>query len=112
MSTVSFSECLKIINKKDKLGNSFPFDADVYTYNKNSKKGGVLKSYQNVKLLAWEKQERTLQGLTKQATAEVKTTRNPNHFQNRTRNIELPNGDIRKIHLRLIDSINGQKVLP
>jgi hypothetical protein len=112
MSTVSFSECLEIINLKDKKGNSFPFDADVYTYNKNSKKGGVLKHYKSVKLLAWEKQERTLQGLTKSASTEVRATKNPNHFQNRTRNIELPNGEIKKIHLRLIDSINGKKVLP
>jgi hypothetical protein len=42
----------------------------------------------------------------------VKPRKDANHFQNRTRNIELENGDIRKIHLRLIDSINGKKVLP
>ncbi|WP_104810224.1 hypothetical protein [Polaribacter filamentus] len=112
MSTVGFSECLAIINQKDKRGNSVPFDADVYSLNKNSKKGGVLKIYRNVKLLAWEKQERTLRGQIKAASTEVRSKRNPNHFNNRTRNIELANGEIKKIHLRLIDSINAKKVLP
>lgn len=112
MSTVSFSECLAIINQKDKRGNSVPFDVDVYSLNKQSKKGGVLKRYKNVKLLAWEKRERTLHGQVKAASTEVRSKKNPNHFGNRTRNIELPNGDIKKLHLRIIDSINGKKVLP
>lgn len=112
MSTISFSEALAIINTKDKKGNSYPFDIDVYTYNSFSKKGGVLKSYKNAKLLAWEKSERNLQSLIRQASKEVKEDKNPNHWKNRTRNIELSNGEIKKIHLRLIDSINGKKVLP
>lgn len=113
MSTVSFSECLEIINRKDKKGNPIPFDANVYTLNRNSKKGGLLKSYKKAKLLAWNNQERTLKSLTKYAQAVDKVKRNPNHFQNRTRNIEVPDKDRPvKIHLRLIDSINGKKVVP
>ena len=112
MSTISFSNCLAIINAKDVKGNPIPFSLKVYSLNRNSKKGGVLKVYENAKLLNSKKFERNLENLTKQATAEVKDTKNPNHFKNRTRNIELANGDIKKIHVRLIDSINGQKVLP
>ena len=35
--------------------------------------------------------------------------RNPRHYENRTRNLELQNGETKKIHIRLITSINGKK---
>ena len=36
--------------------------------------------------------------------------KNPNHWVNSTRNILLPNGQIRKVHIRLIIEFNHQKV--
>ncbi len=38
-------------------------------------------------------------------------TRHPNHFENSTRNIRKANGDIRKVHIRLIRECNGRAVL-
>lgn len=35
----------------------------------------------------------------------------PSHYENATRNIALPNGSIRKIHIRLIIEFNAQKVI-
>jgi hypothetical protein len=45
--------------------------------------------------------------------AQPKTSirRNPNHFENSTRNMILPNGEIRKIHIRLIRQFNGKIVM-
>lgn len=37
-------------------------------------------------------------------------SRYPHHWVNATRNIVLPNGAIRKVHIRLIIEFNGQKV--
>lgn len=37
--------------------------------------------------------------------------RNPNHYQNSTRNIRLRNGGIRKVHLRLIRVFNNKIVI-
>lgn len=111
MSTISFSECLEIINRKDKLGNPVAFTLDFFTLNRNSKKGGLIKRYKNAKLLAFKKGLNNLNSLTIQANAKDRYERNPKHFLNRTRNIELENGSIKKIHIRLIDSINGKKVL-
>jgi hypothetical protein len=37
--------------------------------------------------------------------------RNPNHYDNSTRNIKLPNGEIRKIHIRLVRKFNNKTVL-
>jgi hypothetical protein len=41
---------------------------------------------------------------------DTSVSRNPNHYQNSTRNILLKNGRIRKVHIRLIIEFNGQKV--
>lgn len=37
--------------------------------------------------------------------------RDPNHFENSTRNVKLKNGEIRKVHLRLIRVFNNKTVL-
>lgn len=44
--------------------------------------------------------------------SQTKTTGNksPNQYENATRNLVLPNGQIRKCHIRLITMFNGQPV--
>lgn len=111
MNTVTFSECLEIVNTKDKAGNPYPFTIDVYTLNKNSKSGGALRRYENVKLLKRKKSKSGLGSLTIAASTIQKAKRNPNHFKNRTRNIEFSNDDIKTIHIRLIKSINGKEMV-
>jgi len=37
--------------------------------------------------------------------------KNPNHFDNKTRNLSLPSGDKRKINIRYIIEFNNQKVI-
>ncbi len=111
MNTVTLSECLEIINTKDKFGNPYPFTVDVFTLNKNSKSGGSLRRFENVKLLKFKKSKRTLGSLTVSASTMAKPKRNPNHFKNRTRNIELPNDEIKTIHIRLIKNINGKEMV-
>jgi hypothetical protein len=37
--------------------------------------------------------------------------KNPQHYSNSTRNILLPNGEIRKVHIRLIRRFNGKTVI-
>lgn len=44
------------------------------------------------------------------AQPRVRTFKNPNHYENSTRNIELKNKDIRKVHIRLIRRFNGKIV--
>lgn len=47
------------------------------------------------------------------ARAQPKTAliKDPRHFENSTRNLILPNGQIREVHIRLIRQFNGQTVL-
>ncbi len=36
--------------------------------------------------------------------------KNPNHYDHSTRNISLPNGELRKVNIRLIRRFNGKTV--
>ena len=60
-----------------------------------------------------EKQERitSVAALRAMQPRVLKERKNPHHFQNKTRNIRLPNGERRKIHIRFIIEFNGQKVI-
>lgn len=43
--------------------------------------------------------------------ADATPFKNPNHWENRTRNIKLENGEIKKINILFVDSFNGKKVV-
>ena len=100
---ITLSEALKILNTKDSIGMFVPFDIEYRTFNEQTKQGGKLKVYYGVKHLPSAKK-----------SEEVPTdldTKSPNHYKNRTRNIELSNGEIKKIRIDFIVSINNTKVI-
>lgn len=97
---ITLSEALKIFNLRDAKGMFVPFDIEYRTFNKQTKQGGKLKTYYGVKYLPEAK-----------ATEEETTGKTPNHYKNRTRNIELSNGEIKKIRIDFIVSINNTKVI-
>jgi len=107
---ISFKEAITIIDKVDKLGNAYPFDISFRTLNRNSKTGGRLIEYKQVKKYRRQIKSITKASLTKQVQSGTDVKRKPNHQENRTRNLELQNGEIKKIHIRLIDTINGKKM--
>ena len=112
MENISLQEVLRQMKLKDQNGNALPFNITCYTLNRNTKKGGDLKTYMNARLLIAKKQSGiSMVALTKSVSILPKTRRNPNHFANATRNIELPNGDFKKIHIRYIDTFNGKKMV-
>lgn len=109
---ISLSEALSIINRKAKDGSAFPFDVSVRTLNRNSKTGGKLINYKGAKLLINENSKnKTGSKLLDNVLVAETVKRNPNHWENRTRNILLPNGEKRKLRFRLIIDINNQKVV-
>ena len=100
---ITLSEALKIFNLRDASGMFVPFDIEYRTFNEQTKQGGKLKAYYGVKYLPSAKK-----------SEEVPTdldTKSPNHYKNRTRNIELSNGEIKKIRIDFIVSINNTKVI-
>lgn len=97
----------------DDNGQAVPFSIKTRTLNRYSKKGGKLNSYPEARLVMSEKQERitNVDALRKMKPRVLRERKNPNHFNNKTRNIRLPNGDRKKIHIRFIVEFNGQKVM-
>jgi hypothetical protein len=99
---LSLTEALKIFNLRDANGMFVPFDIEYRTFNEQTKQGGKLKKYFDVKYLPQANNEEE---------SFIPGTKTPNHYKNRTRNIELPNCDIKKIRIDFIVSINNTKVI-
>jgi hypothetical protein len=120
IGTITLKEALDIFNRRDSKGMFVPFDISFRTFSKTTKKGGQLKVYEGVKWLPSAKPEtETTKVIYSPSYKEVvaglltpvKENKDPNHFENRTRNIELPNGDIRKINIDFIILVNNYKVI-
>ncbi|QCR23077.1 hypothetical protein [Pontibacter sp. SGAir0037] len=88
-----------------------PFDIAYVTLDQRRKTGGEIKRYTQC-LLSGIKQKKGK--ATTGANPKPESTswaKNPNHFDNATRNLTLPNGQKRKLHIWLITEFNGMKVL-
>jgi hypothetical protein len=108
---VFLKEAVKIIGLRDREGKPFPFDLRYRTFNSQTKQGGKMVDYKGAKYLP-DANPNALPSLAPEAVfARDKSSRNPNHFDNRTRNIELPSGEIKKIRIDFIIEINGDKVI-
>lgn len=108
---IFLNDALKIMQLKDKEGKPFPFDLTYRTFNSQTKQGGKLKIYTAVKHLPDANPNALPSKSIEAIFAEVKSEKKPEHFDNRTRNIELQNGDIKKIRIDFIISINNRKVI-
>lgn len=97
----------------DENGKAVPFSIKFRTLNKYTSKGGKLKEYAEARLVTKEKQERitSVSALRTMQPRVIKERKNPNHFANKTRNLRLPNGEIKKFRIRFIIEFNGQKVI-
>lgn len=112
IETISLSAALKIIERKDAEGYPLPFDISYRTLNRNSKTGGRLATYLGATILtSLPKQRKSNAAIIMDLQTATKSRKNPEHHKNRTRNIHKPNGEIAKVHIRLIESINNQKVV-
>lgn len=81
------------------------FTLEIRTFNKYNKTGGKTKIYENAELLRPPKNK----GLVR--LSDLTPFKNPNHFENRTRNIKLEDGTMKKIHIVFIIRFNGIKVI-
>lgn len=100
---IALREVVNIMDAVDRNGSPIPFSMTVI-----KRSTGEIKKYERATKLASERREKPAKGIPAPVT-EVQR-RNPNHSFNQTRNIQLPNKDIRKIHLRLITEFNGHQV--
>jgi hypothetical protein len=102
--TITLKEVLQWIDSPEK------FSLMVITANKQKGSGGEelwLEGARGHRAQTLRQREQ----LKKVQQVEKRWRRNPNHYDNSTRNVLLQNGDIITIHIRLIRVFNGKTVL-
>lgn len=99
-------DVLRDMKKLDEEKNPIPFVVSVRTFDKQNLKGGIFKTYENATLM----QQGKKRSLTSLAT--VKNLKEPNHWQNKTRNLKVP-GETRprKMNILFIVKYNGYNVV-
>lgn len=103
--TIFLKDVLDEMKKLDDRKNPIPFSIKVRSFSVQNKTGGNIKFYPFATLLQAPK----VKGVKRLAMST--SFKNPNHWENRTRNIKLQNGEIKKINILFIDEFNGQKVV-
>jgi hypothetical protein len=103
---------MKIIHLKevlDEMKKPRPFSVSFVTCDQERKTGGELIKLDRVILSSNEKYVGRLD-FQRPSPNLTDFSKNPNHYEHTTRNVLLPNGMRRKLHIRLLLEFNGQKV--
>ena len=108
---ISLKEALAVMAKKDENNRLIPFDVTYRTFNSTSKKGGKLKVYPSAKLCLEANPNRIVKDTLENIMDKETAIKNPAHFDNRTRNIELQTGEIVRLRIDFVISINNQKII-
>jgi len=107
---MDFNDTISLKDAIAYLDSGQPFSLSVITYDKKRKKGGEwleIKSAVKHMFLSSEDQKK----LSAVQPVSSGFYKDPHHYENSTRNIKFENGEIRKIHLRLIRLFNNKTVL-
>lgn len=101
-------EALQQMDKLDTYGKPVPFSCVVCTYSRQRKEGGKIVEYSNVILT---RAEHKSEAPKIQSKSDVQLKRQPSNFKNKTRNIKLLTGDIKKFRIRFLLEFNGETVV-
>lgn len=109
--SIFFKDVLAKMREKDSGEKPIPFSIEWRTFNKQNKMGGKLKIESNAILCMKSTVKKNIvQSLKFQPIQ--KERKNPNHWDNKTRNIELSNGEVKTIGILTITKFNGLNVVP
>ena len=104
-------DVLDEMDRIDAEGKPLKFQMKFITANRDLGSGGdIIEIKDGCKCVGKKKDVDPIFQKDKLVLAEKKETRNPLHWIHSTRNILLPNGQIRKVHIRLIIEFNHRKV--
>lgn len=104
-------DVLEQMDRFDNQGKSVKFQVKFVTANRDHGTGGeIIEIKDGRKCSGKTKSGEPIFQKAKTVPVKDSVSRNPNHWVNSTRNILLPNGQIRKVHIRLIIEFNHQKV--
>ena len=108
---IMLNQVLKDMCKVDHKGRPVPFSIQFCTASKKRRTGGELIDLPQA-VLSWNQKKGASKSepLPEGKTA-IESAKKPNHYRNRTRNLVLPNGEMRKVHISLITRFNGHEVI-
>jgi hypothetical protein len=107
---IRLGQVLEIMDKLDRNNNPVRFDIKFVTADRAKQIGGEIIELKDVCKCVGKRNGKVVFD-TRNAKSEIaKIPKAPKHWVNSTRNLLLSNGQIRKIHIRLIIGFNGQKV--
>ena len=110
-SFIRLWEALEIMDSLDAHGRPQRFQVKFVTANRTTREGGEIIEVKDAsKCPVTTRNGQEIFPERKTGQMQEKITRNPNHWENSTRNIRLPNGQKRKLHIRLIIEFNNKKV--
>lgn len=89
-----------------------PFALKWWTADVRQQTGGQLKTIPRAEVVQRQPKRTHARSLANASPATKHPRKNPNHFQHDTINIRnTDNGDIKTVHIRLIESFNDQNVI-
>lgn len=106
---MAYSDTILFKDMLTYLDSGQPFSLSFVTYDKKRGTGGEWINVKSaVKFMAKGNQTKSIEAAQPSFTM---LSKNPKHFENSTRNIKLQNGEIRKVHIRLIRLFNNKTVI-
>jgi hypothetical protein len=104
---ISYKEIIEEMDRTDTEGKPVRFSIKFVTADRIRKTGGEIITVDKAEKCVGKKAEKVIHATP------INTNREPNHKDNQTRNIYIPDsGQVRKVHTRLIIEFNGLKVIP
>ena len=110
-TSIFLKQALDIMNTRYPDSSFVPFDIAIRTFNGQTGKGGKYILYENVRLLPEANPNRKKKETLATVLNDVKQNKRPNHYRNRTRNIEFPDGSVKTIKIDFMISINSHPII-
>jgi hypothetical protein len=107
---IQLGAALDEMDQFDDDGKPVRFHVKFVTADRIRRTGGEIIEIPSGRKCVGNRNGKTVFDSRQKADENPSISRQPNHWVNSTRNIILPNGGIRKVHIRLIIEFNNQKV--
>jgi len=107
---IRLQQLLDQMDRLDDQGRGVPFQIRFVTADRNRGTGGEVIELSGVRKCIGKRNGKVVFDTRKKGENKNPGTGDPRHWVNSTRNLLLPNGQIRKVHIRLIVEFNHQKV--
>ncbi len=107
---IRLSEVLDQMEQLDEFGMPVKFQIKFVTADRKRGTGGEIIEIKDGRKCVGKRKGKVVFDMRKTVSAAPRIPKDPHHWVNSTRNILLPNGLIRTVHIRLIIEFNGKKV--